>query len=55
MGHGSEGGGSRTLIKHYLKSDLVRSKTHALEKWDKCLRDIISGVAEDNIVRFTHG
>ena len=45
VGHGSEGAASRTLIRHYLKSDLVRSKTHALEKWDKCLRDIISGVA----------
>jgi hypothetical protein len=35
VGHCSEGGAaSRTLIRHYLKSDLIKLKTSALEKWD---------------------
>ena len=56
VGHGSEGrAASRTLIRHYLKSDLIKLKTHALEKWDARLYDIISGAPADNVVQFSHG
>jgi integrase len=56
VGHGSEGGASsRTLIRHYLNTDLITLKTHALEKWDARLRAIISGAPADNVVQFSHG
>ena len=39
VGHGAEDGrGSRTLIRHYLKCDIITRKTHALEAWDAHLR-----------------
>jgi integrase len=39
VGHGAEDDrGSRTLIRHYLKSDIITRKTHALEAWDARLR-----------------
>jgi integrase len=52
-----EGGdrGSRTLIRHYLKSDLIARKTRALETWDARLRAIVSGTVADNVVAFAHG
>ena len=54
VGHGSEDGVvSRTLVRHYLKSDLIARKTHALEKWDARLQTIISGATADNVVRFS--
>jgi intergrase/recombinase len=56
VGHSSEGGAtSRTLIRHYLKSDLIKLKTSALEKWYARLRDIISCVPAENVVQFSHG
>jgi integrase len=57
VGHSSDDGdrGSRTLIKHYLKSDLIKLKTHALEKWDARLHDIISGAPAENAVQSPHG
>jgi integrase len=51
VGHSSEGGAaSRTLIRHYLKSDLILRKTRALEAWDGRLRAIISGELTENVV-----
>ena len=56
VGHGSDDDkGSRTLIRHYLKSDLIERKTHALEAWDERLRTIISGASVDNVVHLLHG
>ena len=56
VGHGSEDGAvSRTLIRHYLKSDLIARKTSALEKWDARLGSIISGVQTGNVVHLHHG
>jgi|SRR5271166_4599107 len=55
VGHGSDDKGSRTLIRHYLKSDLVERKARALEAWDAHLRAIVAGEPVDNVVRFHHG
>jgi integrase len=56
VGHGSDDDkGSRTLFRHYLKSDLIVRKTHALEAWDARLRAIISGESTDNIVHLHQG
>ena len=52
VGHGGEDEkSSRVLIRHYLKSDLIERKRHALETWDAHLRNIIAGQAPaDNVV-----
>lgn len=56
VGHGAEGGSiSRTLIRHYLKSDLIARKTAALEKWDAQLKAIIANELTDNVVHLRHG
>jgi integrase len=56
VGHSSEGGASsRTLIKHYLNSDLIKLKTKALEDWDARLRDLISGQPAGKVLQFSHG
>ena len=54
IGHESDDG-SRTLLRHYLWSTLIKRKTHALETWDAHLRAIISGETADNIVHLHHG
>ena len=55
VGHGSEDrGASRTLIRHYLKSDLVERKARALEGWDARLKAIIDDEARANVLQF-HG
>ena len=52
VGHDDVGGrGSRTLIRHYLKSDLIARKTHALEAWEARLRSIISGDETGNVIQ----
>jgi integrase len=56
VGHADEGErGSRTLIRHYLKSDLIERKRRALEAWDARLHAIISGAPVGNVVRLSHG
>jgi integrase len=56
VGHGSEDGkGSRTLIKHYLKSDLIERKTRALDAWDAQLKAIITNEPTDNVVHLRQG
>jgi integrase len=52
VGHGSGDGdrGSRTLIRHYLKSDLIARKTHALEAWETRLKAIIDDDRRLNVV-----
>jgi integrase len=55
---GHDGGGdksSRILTRHYLWSELIVLKTRALEKWDRDLRAIISGVPAGNVVRLSNG
>jgi integrase len=54
---GHEGGEktSRTLIRHYLKSDLIERKRRALEAWDARLQEFISGAPVDNVVQLTRG
>jgi integrase len=51
VGHGSDDGGrgSRTLIKHYLKTDLIERKARALEAYDAHLRAMVSGEPSSNV------
>jgi integrase len=52
VGHsGDDDKNARTLIRHYLPTDLIKRKTAALKDWDAHLRAIISvQVPVDNIV-----
>jgi hypothetical protein len=52
VGHGSDDDrGTRTLLRHYKKTDQIMLKTRALEKYDAYLKAIISGqVLVDNVV-----
>jgi integrase len=55
VGHESDDG-SRTLLRHYLWSTLIKRKTHALEAWHKRLHDIVSGAPEeDNVIQLVNG
>lgn len=51
VGHGSDDGdkSARTLIRHYLWTDLIERKTRALEMWDVRLRNIIAGETSSNV------
>jgi integrase len=41
---GHEGGGkeTRTLIRHYVRTDLIERKVHVLRAWDERLQDIVA-------------
>jgi len=43
LGHEAGGKDVRTLIRHYVRSDLVERKRGALESWDRHLRQILGG------------
>ena len=51
VGHESGGKDTRTLVRHYVRTDMLERKAHALRAWDKQLRRIVSGQARPaNIV-----
>jgi integrase len=51
VGHESGGKDTRTLVRHYVRSDMLERKAHALTAWDERLRQIISGEAKrSNVV-----
>ena len=52
LGHGAEDGGRsvRTLRRNYLKSELIKRKTHALGKWDAHLKAILANEPAGNVV-----
>ena len=43
VGHEAGGKNTRTLIRHYVHSDLVDRKAHALRAWDERLKAIVTG------------
>ena len=45
VGHESGGKDTRTLVRHYVHSDMLERKAHALRAWDERLRQIVSGEA----------
>jgi integrase len=51
VGHESGGKDTRTLVRHYVHSDMLERKAHALRAWDERLRQIVSGEARSaNVV-----
>jgi integrase len=43
IGHEPGGRGSRTLIKHYVRTDMLERKAAALIAWDERLKAIVTG------------
>jgi integrase len=43
VGHESGGKNTRTLVRHYVRTDLLERKAHALRAWDERLKAIVSG------------
>jgi integrase len=51
VGHESGGKDTRTLVRHYVRSDLLERKTHALKMWDARLRTIVTGAEAAIVLR----
>ena len=43
VGHEAGGRETRTLVRHYVRSDMIERKTDALRSWDALLQDIVTG------------
>jgi integrase len=54
LGHEAGSKDVRTLIRHYVRSDLVDRKRLALEAWDRCLRQILKGATPPTNVMNLH-
>jgi integrase len=52
VGHDVAGKETRTLVRHYIRTDLVERKLHALSSWDEQLQKIVSGHKNANVVYF---
>jgi integrase len=48
---GQQAGGKavKTLVRHYLRGDMLARKKHALEAWDQRLLSILAGVSDSNV------
>jgi integrase len=54
VGHESGGKDTRTLVRHYVRSDLIERKANALRMWDGRLKAIVTGTEAANVVQL-HG
>ena len=51
VGHEAGGKNTRTLIRHYVHSDLIDRKARALAEWDERLKGIVTGEESTKVVR----
>ena len=51
VGHESGGKDTRTLVRHYVHTDMLERKAHALQIWDQRLRAIVAGDESTKLVR----
>jgi integrase len=51
VGHEAGGKETRTLVRHYVRTDLIERKLHVLRAWDERLQDIVAGREAGNVVR----
>lgn len=51
VGHEAGGKETRTLVRHYVRSNLVDRKVHVLHAWDERLRDIMAGRDAAKVLR----
>jgi integrase len=50
VGHTAGGSQTNTLVRHYVHDDFVDSKASALGRWDRRLRQILSGEAAGKVI-----
>lgn len=51
VGHEAGGRETRTLVRHYVRTDLIERKVHVLRAWDERLQDIVTGRGAAKVVR----
>jgi integrase len=51
VGHESGGKETRTLVRHYVRTDLLERKARALRMWDERLKAILKGEQIANVVQ----
>jgi integrase len=51
VGHESGGKDTRTLVRHYVHTDMLERKAHVLRAWDMRLRAIVKGNESTKVVR----
>ena len=52
VGHEAGGKETRTLVRHYVRTDFIDRKVNVLRAWDERLRNIVTGRETANLVRF---
>jgi len=52
VGHEAGGKEARTLVRHYVHTDLVERKLSVLRLWDERIENIVSGRETNKVVRF---
>ena len=50
VGHESGGKDTRTLVRHYVHTDMLERKAHALKAWDDRLKAIVLGEEAEKVV-----
>jgi integrase len=53
VGHESGGKNTRTLVRHYVRTDLLERKAHALRAWDERLKEIVSDEEVAKVARLS--
>ena len=51
IGHQAGGKETRTLVRHYVRTDLIERKVHVLRSWDERLQGIVAGHEAPKVVR----
>ena len=51
VGHESGGKETRTVVRHYVHTDMLERKAHALSAWDERLKSIVSGEEREKVVQ----
>jgi integrase len=51
VGHESGGKDTRTLVRHYVHTDMLERKAHALNAWDDRLKTIVAGMQSAKVVQ----
>ena len=51
VGHEAGGKSTRTLVRHYVRSDMLERKAHALKAWDDRLKNIVMGEEAAKVVQ----
>jgi integrase len=51
VGHESGGKDTRTLVRHYVRTDMLERKAHALRAWDERLKGIVMGGGAAKVVQ----